>query len=182
MEQDDEARTKTAPATFRRKDGVPLLPRRTKSSGTSPKTKMKLPTFLTPDGDLLMGSLVEFGSQLYCAPSRSCGRTSTYATREGDWSAGSSVFLTDLQSQSVDKLTVQLQQSEQERNAGERSEKPSKQTARNMMGWQPLSLHALSEHSSVTELPVKGLGHVAHGKYSMWRPNQSCAVQVSERD
>ena len=187
LEQDDKARTKTAPATvvaatFRRKAEAPLLPRRTKSSGTSAKIKMKLPTFLTTDGDLLTSSLVEFGSQLYCDPSRPRGRTAAGEGEWNNWSAGSSVFLTDLQSQSVDKLPVELQPSEQERHAREQSEKPLKQTATNMMGWQPLSLHALSEHSSVTELPVKGLGHLAHGKYTMWRPNQSCAVGMSEGD
>lgn len=183
LEQDDKARSKTAPAaTFRSKAGAPLLPRRTKSSGTSAKIKMKLPTFLTTDGDLLTSSLVDFGSQLYCGPSRPRGKTTTGESELNDWSVPSSVFLTDLQSQSADKLQVKLQPSEQERHTREQSEKPLKRTATNMMGWQPLSLHALSEHCGVTELPVKGLGHLVHGKYAMWRPNQSCAVGMSEGD
>lgn len=38
--------------------------------------------------------------------------------------------------------------------------------------WQPLSTAALLEHSKVTAIPVRGIGHQAHGHYSMWRPNK----------
>ena len=37
-------------------------------------------------------------------------------------------------------------------------------------GWQPLSHTALTEHTSVSELPVHGIGDLGHGKYKMWRP------------
>jgi hypothetical protein len=36
--------------------------------------------------------------------------------------------------------------------------------------WQPLSTDALLEHTKVTAIPIKGMGDLAHGHYSMWRP------------
>ena len=173
----------------RKNERALLLPRRAKNDGTSAEVKKQLPTFLTPDGNLLTGSLEEFGSQLYCGPSRLGGRTTT-STRVGggvqnDMSVGSSVFLTDLrvQSESVDKITLDAKHrfSEHERQRALSQISP-KRTATKVTSWQPLSFHALSEHSGVTELPVKGLGHLAHGRYSMWRPEQSCAVEATDQD
>ena len=43
-------------------------------------------------------------------------------------------------------------------------------TTHTAAGWQPLSHSALAEYTSVSELPIHGLGELVHGKYKMWRP------------
>ena len=108
---------------------------------TSPQLKKKLPSFLRSTGDLVSGSLEEFGETFYCGPSKK---------REDE--AVDSIFLTDVQVENED-----------EQNQDVYSRKQS-------FGWQPLSSGALVEHSRVTELPVQGLGQLAHGNYRMWRP------------
>ena len=162
----------TAGYTEKRKEKSPLLPKRAKSCLTTSQLKRKLPTFLSSDGDLISGSLEEFGSQLFCGPSRQTG-----GDREGEGrqnAIGGSVFLTDLQSDSADNLTSELKPAET--GKGDRESEKSSKLRTKSLGWQPLSINALSQHSSVTELPVRGPGHKAHGKYSMWKPGQSCAV------
>ena len=174
-EKEDEvcARTRaascfaTAGYTGKKKDQSPLLPKRVKSTS---QVKRKLPTFLSPDGDLISGSLEEFGSQLFCSPSKQTGPSGREGEDEQNRTC-SLVFLTDLQSESADNVTSEVKPNKTMRE----NEKLLKRRTKSM-GWQPLSISALSEHSSVTELPVKGLGHTAHGKHSMWKPGQSCAV------
>ena len=186
LEEDEKLQDRAASALEKRKrkEKIPLLPKRTKSGGTSLEIKKKLPTFLTLDGDLLTGSLEEFGDQLYCSPSKTTGPSTNVTGAKDEWkydatNAGSSIFLTDLHSESVD--SINLEQKSTTKFARELSEKSSaKRTVKVMAGWQPLSFRALSEHSGVSELPVKGLGHMAHGRYSMWRPDQSCTLGVSE--
>ena len=181
LEEDEKAQDRAASVLEKRKrkEKGSLLPKRTKSGGTSLEIKKKLPTFLTPDGDLLTGSLEEFGDQLYCSPSKTAGHSTKDEWRHGTTN-GSSVFLTDLHSESVH--SINLEQKSTTRLVQELSKKSTspKQTAKVIKGWQPLSCSALSEHSSVSELPVKGLGHMAHGRYSMWRPEQSCTLKASE--
>ena len=166
----EEDKVQGRATTARMKEGTPLLPRRTKSV-TSSEVKKKLPAYLTPDGDLLTGSLEEFGDKVYCGPSKR--RSSIIEEDQKHNSSGSSVFLTDLQSESVDNIS--LEHGLTTRHARTSSGRSPKRTAA-LMGWQPLSYRALSEHSTVTEIPVKGLGHMAHGKYNMWRPDQSCPL------
>ena len=184
LEEDEKTQDRAVSVLERRKrkeKTASLLPKRTKSGGTSLEIKKKLPTFLTPDGDLLSGSLEEFGDQLYCSPSKTTEAPTSITNDE--WrhnTAGSSVFLTDLHSESVDSINLEQKSTTKlVRELSEKSMSP-KRTAKVMKGWQPLSYSALSEHSSVSERPVKGLGHMAHGRYSMWRPDQSCALGVSE--
>lgn len=179
-EIEDRTRAKTAFASAgsnrRRKDKAILLQRRrANSSGTAVELKKRLPTFLTPDGDLLTGSLEEFGSQIYCSPSRLGGVPSVKANGQQQHSTGSSVFLTDFQDESLDSGTLEPKLTKN-RTAREESTKQPVTAVR----WQPLSLGALTEHSSVTEIPVKGLGNLAHGKYSMWKQDQSFSVKATD--
>ena len=186
-ESEDRVRAKTASASVgsigRKKHKDALLHKRAKSSGTTVEMKKKLPTFLTPDGELLTSSLEEFGSQLFCGPSSK--NDSVAATRidvgnGGQNSKGSSVFLTDLQNNDyVENVTIEPKSSKKQRVKEPRRRDVVKQTAE-AVAWQPLSLGALAEHSSVTELPVRGLGDMAHGKYSMWKPGQSFSITVSD--
>ena len=191
LEEEDERAQERAASVLERqrkkKEKVALLlPQRRKSGGTSLEIKKQLPTFLMPDGDLLSGSLEEFGDQLYCSPSKSSNGPPTNIITKDEWRQGttgchgSSVFLTDLHSESLD--SINLEQKSTTKLVQELSKKSAspKRTAKVMKGWQPLSYSALSEYSGVSELPVKGLGHMAHGRYSMWRPEQSCALGVSE--
>ena len=111
----------------------------------SPQTKKKLPSYLTPSGDLVAGSLEEFGDKLYCGPSK------------GKDQRVESFFLTDLQLENECPPPVDNQH---------RTTSPKRKS----FGWQPLSSGALAEHSTVTELPVQGFGHLTHGSYKMWKP------------
>ncbi len=45
--------------------------------------------------------------------------------------------------------------------------------------WQPLNTTALLEHTTVSQIPIRGLGHLAHGHYQMWRP-ESCHTHIIE--
>ena len=113
---------------------------------TSPQMKKKLPSFLRSTGDLVSGSLEEFGDTFCCGPSK-----------EREDKAVDSIFLTDIQAENESTSL------EDEPHQDVYSRKQS-------FGWQPLSSGALAEHSRVTELPVQGLGQLAHGSYRMWRP------------
>lgn len=186
LEEDEKAQDRAASILEKRRikeKAALLLPKRTKNGGTSLKIKRKLPTFLTPDGDLLTGSLEEFGDQLYCSPSKTTEQPTSITKHEWQHETtanGSSVFLTDLHSESVDSINLEQKSTTKlVRELSEKSMSP-RRTSKVMKGWQPLSYSALSEHNSVSELPVKGLGHMAHGRYSMWRPEQSCALRASE--
>ena len=190
LEEDEKVQDRAASVLERRRKrkekAALLLPTRRKSGGTSLEIKKKLPTFLTPDGDLLSGSLEEFGDQLYCSPSKSSGPPINITTKD-EWrqeNAGNagSVFLTDLHSDSLDNINLEQKSTTKlVRKLNEKSALISpKRAPKVMKGWQPLSYSALSEHSSVSELPVKGLGHMAHGRYSMWRPDQSSTLGVTE--
>ena len=179
LEEDEKVQDRAASVLERRKrkKAALLLPTRRKSGGTSLEIKKKLPTFLTPDGDLLSGSLEEFGDQLYCSPSKSSGPPTKNITTKDEWrqeNAGT-VFLTDLHSDSLDNINLEQKSTTKlVRKLNETSALMSlKRAPKVMKGWQPLSYSALSEHSGVNERPVKGLGHMAHGRYSMWRPDQS---------
>ena len=187
VEREERAQDGGAASTLEKrklKKKASLLPKRVKSGGTSLEIEKKLPTFLTRDGDLVTGSLEELGDQLYCAPSKNTGPSKSVTD---EWKVdtvagggGSSVFLTDLQSDSVDNINLEQKSTTKlVRELGEKLS-PHRKMSKVLMGWQPLSHSALSEHSRVSQLPVKGLGHKAHGKYSMWRPQQSCALRVSE--
>lgn len=188
LEEDEKAQDRAVSVLERRRKrkekATLLLPTRRKNGGTSLEIKKKLPTFLTPDGDLLSGSLEEFGDQLYCSPSKSSGPPTNITTKD-EWRQenpghGSSVFLTDLHSDSLDSISLEQKLTTKlVRKLSEKSISP-KRAPKVMKGWQPLSYSALSEHSSVSELPVKGLGHMAHGRYSMWRPDQSSTLGVAE--
>lgn len=123
---------------------------------TSLDVKKQLPSYLTPDGDLVSGSLEELGDQVYCAPSRT-GRVKQHRHTDN------SVFLTHPRGDSSASSDLS--------NAGGRASLNSI--------WQPLSSSALTEHRKVTRLSVSGLGHLAHGKYSMWKP-ASCIVNSED--
>ncbi len=131
---------------------------------TSLDVKKQLPSYLTPDGDLVSGSLEELGDLIYCAPSRS-RRTEQSTPVEN------SVFLTDIprgsSQTSVSPLNSDLS-------------KCGSQTSLRSV-WQPLGSTALTEHRRVTERSVSGLGHLAHGRYSMWKPT-TCVVNSSSED
>lgn len=112
-----------------------------------PRVKKKLLSYLTPSGDLVAGSLEEFGDNLYCGPSKRKAQPVE------------SVFLTDLQ---LETEAMKCPSSTCINN--------QHRTRRKSFGWQPLSSGALAEHRTVTELPVQGVGHLTHGTYKMWKP------------
>lgn len=128
---------------------------------TSLDIKKRLPSYLTPDGDLVSGSLEELGDRVYCAPSRS-KRTEHSTPTEN------SVFLTDIPGGSSDTSTSPSNSDLS--NAGSRTSLRSV--------WQPLGSTAVTEHRRVTERCVSGLGHLAHGRYSMWKP--ACAIKSED--
>ena len=123
-----------------------------KRCATSLGLKKQLPSYLTPDGDLVSGSLEEVGDQVYCAPSRT-GKVKQYNH------TGSSKH------SSADPSSSNLS------NTQNRASLKS--------NWQPLTSSALTEHRKVTERSISGLGHLAHGKYSMWKP-ASCVVESED--
>jgi len=112
-----------------------------------PRVKKKLLSYLTPSGDLVAGSLEEFGDNLYCGPSKRKAQPVD------------SVFLTDLQ---LETEPMKCPSSTCINN--------QHRTGRKSFGWQPLSSGALAEHRTVTELPMQGFGHLTHGTYKMWKP------------
>ena len=139
-----------------------LVPRR---HSTSEEVKKHLPSYLTSDGDLVSGSLEEFGEQFYCTPSRS-KRTEMHKH------TGTPVFLTD------------LHDGGSHQNSGctslsDLSNSSSQSSLRGGNRWQPLSTSALSEYRKVKEVAVSGLGHLAHGRYSMWKP-AACVVETND--
>ena len=117
------------------------------------------PKFLTESDSLVTCSLEELGSDIYLKPSS--------RHRRGDnhdhYTGSGSVFLTDLRLEDELSTASQLEES---RNPPPRDQKRCPR-------WQPLSSNALNEHSGVAALPVNGLGHLAHGKYKLWRPRQA---------
>ena len=144
------------------KDTRALVPKR---HTTSEEVKKHLPSYLTSDGDLVSGSLEEFGEQFYCAPSRS-KRTETHKH------TGTPVFLTDLHER-------ESHQNNGSTSLSDLSNSGSQSSLRNGNRWQPLSTSALSEHRKVKEVAVSGLGHLAHGKYCMWKP-ATCVVETND--
>ena len=117
------------------------------------------PKFLTKSDSLVTCSLEELGSEVYLKPSsrRIRDRQNNVQTGPG------SIFLTDLQLEDELRTASQLTD----------CRKPTPNDQKRCPGWQPLSSSALSEYSGVVELPVSGIGHVAHGKYKLWRPRQA---------
>ena len=117
------------------------------------------PKFLTKSDSLLTCSLEELGSDIYLKPSSRHRRDNDM---DGHTGSGS-VFLTDFRLEDEISTSSQLKES---RNTSPRDQ-------RRCPRWQPLSSGALSEHRGVAALPVNGLGHLAHGKYKLWRPRQA---------
>ena len=59
------------------------------------------------------------------------------------------------------------------------SDKSTPSSSGRVSTWQPLNATALLEHTTVSQIPVKGIGHLAHGHYQMWRP-KSCHSHTIE--
>ena len=139
------------------------IPLQQQKSHTNTEIKKHLPTYLTPKGDLVSGSLEEIGDYVACGPSKVKSPSNQ-----------DSVFLTDLQLED-DRYHASQIKATSSSNVPNETGTLTKLVSR----WQPLSSSALAEHKSVTEVPVKGLGHLAHGRYKLWRPN-SCIVRVDD--
>lgn len=149
---------------------IPMLQPRRIKTGTTPRVKKKLPLYLTPDGDLCSGSLEEFGDKFYCAPSR---KKNEKRIKEKYGHSEDSVFLTDLQLDGVTSPPYSTSSSYSDLSKGSKTDISTyrKKSFKRKPSWQPLCSSALSEHHKVTEVPVTGLGHLAHGRYSMWKPS-----------
>ncbi len=148
----DNSQSKSKSAEVTKSERV-IVPKR---CNTSLDFKKQLPSYLTLDGNLVSGSLEELGDQVYCAPSRTGGVRHTE----------NSVFLTDPHGDSSSNPSI-----------SDLSNTGSQPLLKSL--WQPLCSSALAEHRKVTELSVSGLGHLAHGKYSMWKP-ASCIVNSED--
>ena len=70
------------------------------------------------------------------------------------------------------KDSLRLWHSRASNEAGATEEQPLTATALLEQSWQPLTTAALLEHTKVTQIPVKGMGCLAHGQYSMWKPDK----------
>ena len=153
-----------------------IQPKRIKT-GTTQRVKKILPSYLTPNGDVCSGSLEEFGDKFFCAPSRKKNGErikETYGHSEG------SVFLTDLQMDGVTSPPDSASFSQSDLTKGSKTNIRAKRTTlKRKTSWQPLCSSALFEHRKVTEVPVPGLGHLAHGRYSMWKPS-TCIVDSED--
>lgn len=145
---------------------IPMLRPKRFRAGTTPAVKRKLPSYLTPSGDLCSGSLEEFGDKFYCAPSRAknVGRIKEKYGHSED-----SVFLTDLQIDGA--ISPAYGVSSSHTNHPKETQIYLNSGRKTSALWQPLCSSALLEHRKVTEVPVSGLGHLAHGRYSMWKPS-----------
>lgn len=116
-----------------------------KVRGTGQKTsslKKRLPHYLTSSGSVLSAALEVNNEKVYCVPGQKSSRPK-------------SMFLTGQESPTTS--------SERKRSSSHR--------ANVSPCWQPLTTAALLEHTTVSEIPVKGPGHHAHGHYTMWKPN-----------
>lgn len=113
---------------------------------TSAQMKKQLPVFLTSTGSVVSSSLVELGDEVYCRPS-----TKSRPIPNSVILAGLNIG---------EQPSTHLRQPH-----GKKEVKPER-----TCGWQPLSYNAVAEHRGVSELPVHGIGHHAHGKYKLWRP------------
>lgn len=147
-----------------------VLPRRIKG-GTSPAIKKKLPAYLRSNGTVVSGSLERIGSDLLsCGPSHRGRMWNDYDKKAKDQER-SSVFLTDMRFPSfgASRKEMAYDATTSDNSILKMSNKFKSK------GWQPLSTSALLEHTKVSEMPVKGLGAEAHGKYHLWRPNTAIA-------
>lgn len=136
----------------------------------SSQLKKHLPLYLTVSGSVVSASLEKFGSEiLYCTPSRKF-----HDEEEPESEISESVFLTNVSCKSPRpspgpslSATVEVSATKSILKA------PTQTTTSSESVWQPLTTSALVEQTSVSQMPVKGLGHLAHGHYQMWRPASS---------
>ena len=153
QEEEEEEEEEPADSDSKPAKALSTSPRR---DPTSAKLKRQLPSFYASGGQLLSGSIVQLSEGGdYCVPSQKKS-TKTNKTE--------SFFLTQLPADAKhtrSKLT---------RPCKDNNEKLSTSSSSSSHNWLPLSSGALAEYSGVTEVAVKGQGHLAHGQYSLWRP------------
>lgn len=116
-----------------------------RSEETMSALKRRLPHYLTRTGSVLSASL-EVNDEIVCCVPGGKSRPKSGST-----------FLTDAACQE---------------SAKEEPEPISENSSLRKVDscWQPLTADALLEHSKVSEIPIRGVGHLAHGQYSMWKP------------
>lgn len=125
-----------------------------------------LPYYLTSSGSVHSASLEVNDELVCCVP----GQKST--SRQDDSRPQTSAAMP------TDPLTVCIESPTREHSVSSGANRVSSETTvmdyyRHQVEpcWQPLTTAALLEHSKVTAIPIRGMGHQAHGHYSMWKPN-----------
>lgn len=148
------------------------ITRRRLERGTLSSIRKHLPYYLTSNGSLVSASLEEFdGEMVYCTPSLKSNQQFQEEGEDGIMGS-SSVFLTD-----VTCCDSSRSQSGTVREELELINTPSTCIASKsskygpQVHWEPLTTAALLEQTSVTEVPIQGMGHLVHGQYHMWRPH-----------
>lgn len=118
-----------------------------RSEETLSAIKRRFPHYLTSSGSVLSASLEVNDSLVCCVPGE---RSKSSRLKSGGTDP---VWCKDRQDTTSKSCTTMLST-------------PEVETC-----WQPLTTAALLEHSQVNTIPVRGIGHQAHGQYSMWRPD-----------
>ena len=144
--------------------------------------RKNLPLYLTSSGSLVSASIEELdGEILYCTPSAGRQRKDEQqeleqeeggvASQEGGGvPSSSSVFLTDITCEDTATVSDMIHPPHTA---------PAAASSSRQSHWQPLTPTALLEHATVSQIPVRGKGHLAHGHYPMWRPDSCYTLRHS---
>lgn len=132
-------------------------------------SRRRLPYYLTNTGNLISASLEELdGEIICCTPSTNRPKPEDYREGEGqatttDGSSSSTLLLTDMESG---------EEARSEKTVSSESTIPVKTNSYH----EPLTTAALLEHASVSQIPIRGRGFLAHGQYEMWRPDSCYSI------